>query len=196
METRSDKDVLKYIRRSLAGDGKAFEWILEKYKKRLYFSIFQIVMNHDDADDILQETFIKTYTRLESYDESYPFYPWLYRIAVNTALNHQKKKARGRALSLDDMNGKSHNQELSEAPAQFFESEGNELIARVKEALKKLPTEQRAVFLLRVREELSYQEISDTLNISIGTVMSRLSRAREKLRAHLQPYLHTSKVEV
>lgn len=196
MESRSDKSVSKYIERSLSGDARAFEWIINKYKKRIYFSIFQIVMNHDDTDDVLQETFIKAYTKLDSYDSQYPFYPWLYRIAINTSLNHQKKRTRMRALSLNDLDGNNHKVDISVSPRQMFESEGNELLVKVKEALEKIPAEQRTVFLLRVREELSYQEISDTLEISIGTVMSRLSRARDKLRTHLQGYFETKDIEV
>ncbi|NIR51962.1 sigma-70 family RNA polymerase sigma factor [candidate division KSB1 bacterium] len=196
MGTNDEKTVLKYIRKSLSGDAKAFEWLIDKYKKRIYFSIFQIVMNHDDTDDVLQETFIKAYTKLHTYDERYPFYPWLYRIAINTSINHQKKKARTRALSLDDLEGNNHQLDVSESPRQLFESEGSELLRKLKEALAKIPTEQRTVFLLRVREQLSYQEISDALEISIGTVMSRLSRARDKLRTHLQGYLKTKDIEV
>ncbi len=196
MESRADKNVQRYVEKSLSGDGKAFEWIIKKYQKRIYFSIYQIVMNHDDTNDVLQDTFVKAYTKLNTYDPSYPFYPWLYRIAINTSLNHQKKRARMRALSLDDLNEKNHQNDVAESPRQLFESEGRELILKLKQALTKIPVEQRTVFLLRVREELSYQEISDTLNISIGTVMSRLSRAREKLRMYLHAFLQTKDLEV
>jgi RNA polymerase sigma-70 factor (ECF subfamily) len=197
METSiNDKDVIDYIKRSLLGDANAFEGIVKKYQKRIYYTVLQLVMNHDDADDVIQETFIKAYTKLDTYDDSYPFYPWLYRIAVNTSLNHQKKKARLRAQSLDDLDGNNHHNELAESPQQTFHAEGGELLTKLKEALGKIPAEQRAVFLLRVREELSYQEISDTLEISIGTVMSRLSRARDKLRTLLNGYLEIKNIEV
>jgi RNA polymerase sigma-70 factor (ECF subfamily) len=196
MELVNEKDVLQYIQRSLAGDAQAFEWIIRKYQKRIYFTVLQMVMNHDDADDVIQETFIKAYTKLNTYDANYPFFPWLYRIAINTCLNHQKKKARTRALSLDDLDGSNHHTDLSELPPQLFEAEGGELISRLKHALDKIPAEQRAVFILRVKEELSYQEISDTLDISIGTVMSRLSRARDKLRSLLNGYFETKNIEV
>ncbi len=192
----NENDVLNYIKKSLSGDANAFEWIIRKYQKRIYFTVLQLVMNHDDADDVIQETFIKAYTKLDTYDESYPFYPWLYRIAVNTALNYQKKKARTRAFSLDDLDGNNHQLDLAESPQQTFQAEGGELLSKLKEALGKIPAEQRVVFLLRVREELSYQEISDALQISIGTVMSRLSRARDKLRLLLNGYLETKNIEV
>ncbi len=74
MEPSNEKDVLKYVRRSLSGDAKAFEWIIRKYQKRIYFTVLQVVMNHEDADDMLQDTFIKAYTKLGTYNESFPFY--------------------------------------------------------------------------------------------------------------------------
>lgn len=196
MDSTNEHEVLLHVNRSLSGDSRAFEWIVRKFQKRIYYTVIQVVMNHEDADDVLQETFIKAYTKLNTYDDSYPFYPWLYRIAVNTALNHQKKKSRSRALSIDDLEGNNHHTELSETPKQVQDMAGGELVSKLKEALGKIPNEQRAVFTLRVHDGLSYQEISDTLEISIGTVMSRLSRAREKLRVLLQGYLQTKDIEV
>jgi len=196
MDVTNEKDVLKYVRRSLEGSSRAFEWIVKNYQKRVYFTVLRIVMNHEDADDVLQETFIKAYTKLDTYDASYPFYPWLYRIAINTSLNLQKKKARLRAFSIDELDGTNGQADLSEAPRQIFEMEGSELVDKLKEALSRIPVEQRVVFTLRVNDGLSYQEISDTLGISIGTVMSRLSRARGKLRSLLEGFLQTKDIEV
>ncbi len=196
MDSNNEKDVLGYIQKAISGDSKAFEWIIQKYQKRIYFTVLQLVMNHEDADDVLQDTFIKVYTKLDTYDSQFPFYPWLYRIAINTALNHQKKKARLRALSLEDIDGNNHSNDLSESPKQMHDMVGGELVTKLKEALGKIPPEQRTVFILRVREGLSYQEISESLEISMGTVMSRLSRARDKLRVLLQGYLKTKDIEV
>ena len=196
MNSIDQKDLLGHIQKTLSGDAKAFEWIMKKYQKRVYYTVMQVVMNHDDADDILQDTFIKAYTKLETFDSSYPFYPWLYRIAINTSLNHQKKKARLRAVSLDEVDGNNNHADLAESPSQMFDVEENELVRNLKKALSKIPDEQRTVFILRVQDGLSYQEISDTMNISIGTVMSRLSRARDKLRNLLQNHLQNKKVEV
>jgi len=190
-----EKNLLKDVKESLSGDANAFEWIVRKYQKRIYFAVLKMVMNHDDANDVLQDTFIKAYTKLDTYDTDYPFYPWLYRIAINTALNHQKKKTRDRLLSLE-VSDDNHHEVLTKPPDQMTEMEGDELAVKLKEALGKLPPEQRLVFSLRVQEGFSYQEISDYLEISMGTVMSRLSRAREKLRALLQNYLETKDIEV
>ena len=196
MDSNNEKDVLKYVRRSLSGDAKAFEWIIRKYQKRIYFTALQVVMNQEDADDMLQDTFIKAYTKLDTYNEGFPFYPWLYRIAINTCLKNQKKKARLRAMSLDDLDGNGHQADLAESPTQMFDMEGSELAGKLKVALKKIPYEQRTVFVLRVNDGLSYQEISETMDISMGTVMSRLSRARDKLRILLEEYVKTNDIEV
>ena len=194
--SQTENDVPLCIRKVIDGDSKAFEEIVVTYQKRIYYTVLQMVMNHDDADDVLQETFIKAFTKMDTYDSEYPFYPWLYRIAINTALNHQKKKARQRATSLDDLEGNVHSAELSETPRQNSELEGEELADELMHALEAIPIEQRVVFTLRVSDGLSYQEISDTLDISIGTVMSRLSRAREKLRSLLIGYIETKDVKV
>lgn len=190
-----ERETLRKIRSALAGDHRAFGWIIAKYQKRIYFTVLKMVVNHEDADDVLQETFVKAYTKLDMYDSQYPFYPWLYRIAINTALNHQKKKVRLRVLPIDDFERNHHEAELSEPPRQAFEVAATELSDKLQEALERIPPEQAAIFVLRVNEGLSYQEISDAMDISIGTVMSRLSRAREKLRVFLQPYLDTVDVE-
>jgi len=196
MEADQENDILAYVRRSLDGDQRAFEWVVKKYQKRVYFTILQIVVSHEDADDVLQETFIKAYTKLHTFDASFPFYPWLYRIAINTALNYQKKKTRVRAVSLDGIDGNNHQSDFAQAAKQDGDMERSELIRKLKEALEKIPGEQRTVFALRVYDGLSYQEISATLDISIGTVMSRLSRAREKLRKLLEGYYETKDIEV
>jgi len=195
MNANNDRGVHEDIQKVLDGDSRAFELIVLRFQKRIYYSVLQIVTRHADADDVIQETFIKAYTNLASYDMNYPFYPWLYRIAINTALNHQKRTSRRRAMSLDDLENSSRH-DLGVEPQQVCDMVGAELVLQLKEALNRIPCEQRAVFMLRVNDGLSYQEISDTLEISIGTVMSRLSRAREKLRGMLQNYVRTKGIEV
>jgi len=184
--TKSNEDK-KLVKRVLKGDGRAFESIVRKYQKRLYFTVRKIVTSHEDTDDILQETFIKAYSRLETYNDEYPFYPWLHRIAINTAINHYKKYGTRKESSLNGMidDGNPFPSNLRNPHRQVEQSELNKL---VRVALEKLPLEQKVVFILRTSEELSYAEISERLNISIGTVMSRLSRAREKLRKLLRGY--------
>ncbi|MBN1349900.1 sigma-70 family RNA polymerase sigma factor [candidate division KSB1 bacterium] len=178
----------KLVKRVLKGDGRAFEMLIKKYQKRLYFTIRKMLGSHDDTDDVLQETFIKAYNRLDSYKETYPFYPWLHRIAINTAINFSRKNSTRKESSLDGML-----EEGNPGPGYHrnphHELERIELTEHVKIAIENLPIDQKAVFLLRTSDGLSYEEISEQLNISMGTVMSRLSRARDKLRKQLRGYL-------
>ena len=162
----------------------AFEEIVRRYQRRVYGTALRIVRRHDVADDVVQDAFLRAYQALERFDRQRPFGPWICRIAANLAVNHVRSpESREEALP----------ESLAEAPAPdqgplggVLESEGREVLDR---AMDRLSPEQRAVFVLRVFEELSYQEIAEALGISPGTVMSRLSRARERLREALTPYL-------
>lgn len=138
----------------------------------------------DLAEDIAQEAFLRAYRSLDRFETGRPFGPWISRIAANLAIN-ERRSPRAREEELDEAHGDAPSPQAG--PLQgVLEREAGEVL---EEALGRLPQEQRAVFVLRVFEELSYQEIADALQISAGTVMSRLSRAREKLRSILGPYL-------
>jgi RNA polymerase sigma-70 factor (ECF subfamily) len=169
-----------------ARDGNlfAFEEVVRRYQRRVYAVAFRIVRRHDVADDVTQEAFIRAHQALKSFDLGRPFGPWICRIAANLSINHVRSpQSREEALP------EGHAEEPSEAPGpetRVLEREGQEVLQR---AVLDLPGEQRAVFVLRVYEELSYREIAETLGLSMGTVMSRLSRARARLREALAPYL-------
>jgi RNA polymerase sigma-70 factor (ECF subfamily) len=161
----------------------AFEEIVRRYQRRVYGAALRIVRRHDVADDVAQEAFVRAYRALASFDRSRPFGPWICRIAANLAINHLRSP-------------ESREEELPETHAQTPSPSGpleallhGEAQQVLDQALGQLPAEQRAVFVLRVVEELSYKEIADALGIAMGTVMSRLSRARERLRETLAPYL-------
>ena len=169
-----------------ARDGNlfAFEEVVRRYQRRVYAVAFRIVRRHDVADDVTQEAFIRAHQALSSFDLGRPFGPWICRIAANLAINHVRSPE-SREEALPD----GHAEEPSEAPGpetSVLEREGREVLRR---AVLDLPGEQRAVFVLRVYEEQSYREIADALGLSMGTVMSRLSRARARLREALAPYL-------
>jgi RNA polymerase sigma-70 factor (ECF subfamily) len=144
----------------------------------------RILRRHDLADDVVQDAFLRAYQSLNRFDRERPFGPWICRIAANLAVNHVRSpQAREEGLP----------ETLADEPSPdegplvgVLEKEGR---AALDSAMERLSPEQRAVFVLRVFEELSYQEIAQTLGISPGTVMSRLSRARERLRGALAPYL-------
>ena len=183
---KSDTEDLRLVRKAQKGNKKAFEKLVLKYQKKIYVVVRKMVLNHSDTNDIVQDTFVKAFTNLERFDEQYSFYPWLHRIAVNTTLNFVEKSRRYRETFSQAEHAEQDSSTEANPLTQIIHNEYQEQIVL---ALEKLSEEQRMVFILRTSEELSYQEISEQLDISIGTVMSRLSRAREKLKELLESYL-------
>jgi RNA polymerase sigma-70 factor (ECF subfamily) len=165
------------ISQTLSGDQKSYEILVKRYQKRVHRLAQRLVRDADAADDVAQEAFIRAYYALSRYEQGRNFYFWLSRIAVNLALNHLSREKRLVALPEDDTN---LDPALSTDPTA--EADASQLKARIGEAIEKLPLHQRSVLLLRAQEGLSYQEIARNLDISIGTVMSRLSRARQALK--------------
>jgi len=178
------------ITRAQAGNLPAYEELVRRYQRRVYAVACRIVRRHDLAEDIAQEAFLRAYRALGRFDRARPFGPWIARIAANLAVNEYRSPRR-------------REQELPPEHAEKPSAQAgplDNLLAREAEgvldqALGALPQEQRAVFVLRVYEELSYQEIAEALDISPGTVMSRLSRARERLRTAVLPYLRAGRAQ-
>jgi RNA polymerase sigma-70 factor (ECF subfamily) len=179
--TQSEVELLREAR---GGDAVAFEEVVRRYQRQAYGVALRIVRRHDVADDVAQEAFIRAYRTLDRFDPTRPFGPWISRIAANLAINHVRSP-RAREEELDE----GHEQERSRDGSPLQGILEREARRALQDALGTLPAEQRAVFVLRTVEELSYREIAETLEISMGTVMSRLSRAREKLRRALAAYL-------
>jgi RNA polymerase sigma-70 factor (ECF subfamily) len=172
------------LAKAQGGNLFAFEEIVKRYQRRVYAVALRIVRRHDVADDVAQEAFLRAYRALDSFDRARPFGPWICRIAANLAVNHVRSPE-NREEGLPD----GH----AEAPApaagpleRVLDDEAQKVLSA---ALERLPRDQRAVLVLRVVEEMSYREIADALNLSMGTVMSRLFRARERLAETLSPYL-------
>ena len=179
---RSEAVLLKKARR---GNLFAFEEVVKRYQRRVYGVALRIVRRHDVADDVAQEAFIRAHRKLDSYDPERPFGPWICRIAANLAINHVRSPV-AREQELDDTQREPAARAGDDPLEGILEDEARRVL---DVALADLPAEQRAVFVLRTVEELSYREIAEAMEISIGTVMSRLSRAREKLRRALAGYL-------
>jgi RNA polymerase sigma-70 factor (ECF subfamily) len=136
---------------------------------------------HQSADDLAQETFIKAYFALGRFDAAWPLYPWLRRIALNAGLNYLK--ARGRERSLEEGSlGDRRAPRAAAADDPEERLERAEFEARFDWAVESLPPEQKSVFVLRFHEGLSYEEIARAIGLPLGTVMSRLNRARQKLK--------------
>lgn len=179
-------DDAEAIRATLAGDRRAFTRLVEKYQRPLYVMLRRLVRQHEEADDLLQESFLRAFQHLHEFESERPFYPWLYRIALNLALTAMRRRKRFEpSEELDRMPAREEEVGESLVSAEFHQA--------LEHAIAKLPAEQRTILLLRTREEMSYQDLSATLGIELGTVMSRLARAREKLRKLMQPYLLEAK---
>jgi RNA polymerase sigma-70 factor (ECF subfamily) len=172
------------LARARRGDLAAFEAVVRRYQRRVYGVALRIVRAHDVADDVAQEAFVRAWRSLDRFDLGRPFGPWVCRIAANLAVNHVRSpRAREEGLP----NG--HAETPSGDPDPLGAALDAEARRVLDEAVAGLPPEQRAVFVLRAVEEMSYAEIAGALGISPGTVMSRLFRARERLARALAPYL-------
>jgi RNA polymerase sigma-70 factor (ECF subfamily) len=182
-----------WIEAVLHGDREAFSRLVAKYQRPLYAALRRLARNHADTDDLLQEAFVRAYQHLKDFDRSRPFYPWLHRIAVNLTITFMQR--RSRQTNFSSLSTEEMFPAAPESDNPDEKAERHELMTALEKAIERLPVEQRVVLLLRTREDLSYQELSERLGIEMGTVMSRLARAREKLRAWLRPYLEVSSVD-
>jgi RNA polymerase sigma-70 factor (ECF subfamily) len=183
-ETRASD--VELIHRVQSGDTGAFDELMTRYAASVYKVTYSLLRNHADADDLSQETFIRAYKAIGRFDEQYQFYTWVRRIAVNLCFNHLKRSKKFRFESLPMADGEAVSVDIADPRPQSADSG---LRRDLDRALAKLPSDQRAVFVLRVNEEMSYDEISKALGIPAGTVMSRLNRARQKLRDLLREYM-------
>lgn len=175
------------IRRAKRGDRDAFGELVRRHQKRVYALCFRMGGSHDAADDLTQEAFIKAFIAIESFDENFPFAAWILRIASNNAVNwikRQKFQVAGEAG--DEI---IEHQAAARADDPYEKLSEQEIEQRYQAALNALPEEFRTVFVLRMNEELSYEEIAARLRITVGTVMSRLHRARKRMAESLKEFL-------
>jgi RNA polymerase sigma-70 factor (ECF subfamily) len=181
------------IRRAQAGDAKAFEDLVVLYEEKVYTLSYFLTGNHVDAQDLAQEVFVKAYLGLGSFRQEADLSTWLHRIAVNLWLNMQRRRQKSpQLLSLDDP-VRTGEGEVTRAvavadPAGDPEEalEGKELQRLVQQALLKLSDDFRAVLVLREIEGYTYEEIASLMECSLGTVKSRLNRARQALRERIE----------
>ena len=177
---------VELIHRTQSGETDAFDELMKRYAASVYKVTYSLTRNHADADDLSQETFIRAYRAIARFDEHYQFYTWVRRIAVNLCFNHLKRGKKFRFEPLPMADGEAESVDIADPQPQSADSG---LRRDLDQALTRLPPDQRAVFVLRVDQEMSYNEISETLHIPVGTVMSRLNRARERLRELLREYM-------
>jgi RNA polymerase sigma-70 factor (ECF subfamily) len=175
------------ITKAKQGHTEAFETLVKKYQQSIYSLCRRMTGTHQSADDLSQETFIKAYFALDRFKDGMNFFTWIRKIAVNSSLNFLKSSKREEPLGSRAENIPSHSAVGQELPRDMLQR--NQMEQTFRKALGALPDEQKIVFILRVFENQSYKEMAKFLNISQGTVMSRLSRAREKLKSSLAEYL-------
>jgi RNA polymerase sigma-70 factor, ECF subfamily len=177
------------VERAQAGDGDAFATLVKHYERKIYRLAKNITQNDEDAEDVLQETFLKAYTHLDSFQRNSKFYTWIVRIGVNEALMKLRKRKGDKFVSLDEPVETGEEEVKREiavwdgSPEEKYSQE--ELKAILNEAVESLKPDFRTVFVLRDIEELSTEETAEALGISIPAVKSRLLRARLALREKL-----------
>lgn len=187
------------VEQAANGDSSALERLIIKYQNRIYNVIIKICGNSDDALELTQETFVKVIENIEKFEGKSSFYTWLYRVAVNLTLNHCKRSVRLGFKSLDqDNSGISEDSKLylrdvltNDAAAEPSKTaQKNELNELVQKSIMKLDNNQRAVLILRDIENMPYDQIAEVLEIELGTVKSRISRARNNLKEILEMVLY------
>jgi len=179
------------------GDSKALERLIIKYQGRIYNVILKICANPDDAVELTQETFVKVMENMDKFAGKSSFYTWIFRIAVNLTLNYCKRNVKigFRSLEAEELGSDSVKQTLkdfivnSSAPDPAVVTQNKELCSIVMDLLMKLDEEQRTVVVLRDIESMSYEKIAIVTNTELGTVKSRLSRARNNLHEMLEAIL-------
>jgi len=177
------------IKQALEGDQKAYQLLFEANKQAIYHIIVKIVRNTEEAQDLVQETFIKAFSSLTSYNPTYRFTTWLYKIAANSSIDYIRKR-RIQTYSLDQPIETKDGQVSIEVPDMSYHPERDLSAKRqnisITEAIESLPEKYRDVIIKRHQEDKSYEEIAALLHVPVGTVKARIFRARELLKKKLK----------
>lgn len=184
------------VTRAQQGDSRAFELLVNKYQRRLCRLLFRFIKDEHEVNDVAQETFIKAYRALPNFRGDSAFYTWLYRIAINTAKNHLLLNGKQPMLHQVAANEDGESLDLGECLPDYHTPEADllsrEIMHTVETAVAALPDELRQAITLREMEGLSYEEIAQAMHCPIGTVRSRIFRAREMIAKNLRPLLDTA----
>jgi RNA polymerase sigma-70 factor, ECF subfamily len=185
------------VERAQRGDKRAFELLVFKYQRKLGRLLSRFVRDPAEVEDVTQEAFIKAYRALPSFRGDSAFYTWLYRIGINTAKNYLVALGRRAPTTTgfdnEEAEGFDDADQLRDSSTPETELEGKEIAATVNHAMDALPADLRTAITLREIEGLSYEEIASVMNCPVGTVRSRIFRAREAIAAELRPLLGTDK---
>jgi len=189
----SPVDEMVLVRKARQGDLEAYDELVKRYQERIYATVYHMTSNHEDANDLAQEAFIKAFHALKSFKGGSSFYTWVYRIAVNKTINFLKQRKNKAQMSLDDLDfNAEHDPDLvalisDKTPRR--EVNLAELQEKLNVAMQKLSEPHRLVVTLHDVQGLSHEEIAKIMECNIGTVRSRLFYARQQLQAYLSDYL-------
>lgn len=179
MPHHSDEELLAMFRDEQSRN-MALHYLIKKYQQKLYWHIRKIVIVHDDADDVLQNTFIKVWKGLGSFKEESQLYTWLYRIATNESLTFLKQKQRANTTSIHPIE-----YQLSKSLESDNYFEGDEIQLKLQKAILTLPEKQRIVFNMRYYDEMPYEQMSEVLETSVGALKASYHHAAKKVEDFL-----------
>ncbi|HRG80324.1 MAG TPA: RNA polymerase sigma factor [Cyclobacteriaceae bacterium] len=174
-----DKDLLEKIKNPETS-GYGFNLLVRAYQQRVYWHVRKMVIDHDDADDLTQEVFIKVHKAIGTFREDSQLFTWIYRIATNECLTFLNKKRRRFFLPLEDV-GKELSTKLDTSP----EISGEDIQKKLQKALLKLPDKQRLVFNMKYFDDLSYEDMSEITNTSVGALKASFHHAVKKIEDYL-----------
>ena len=181
------------VRRAQKGDLAAYDELVRRYQQRIYATVYHMTSNHEDANDLAQEAFIKAYQALKTFKGGSSFYTWVYRIAVNKTLNFLKQRKNRTAMSLNDLDFSVENDPdlvaLISEKTPRREAVLSELQKKLNEAMQQLSEPHRLVVTLHDVQGLAHEEIAEIMECNVGTVRSRLFYARQQLQGYLVDYL-------
>lgn len=189
-----DQELVERVQR---GDKHAFDLLVSKYQRKLGRLISRFVRDSGEAEDVTQDAFIKAYRALPGFRGESAFYTWLYRIGINTAKNHllanKRRAPTSTPFDVEDAESFEEASLLREVSTPENELMSKQVVDVVQASLQQLPEDLRSALTLREIEGLSYEEIANVMNCPVGTVRSRIFRAREAVAENLRPLLETSK---
>jgi len=194
----SERDIdQKLVERAQRGDKRAFELLVEKYQRKLARLLSRFIRDQAEVEDVTQEAFIKAYRALPAFRGDSAFYTWLYRIGINTAKNYLMAMGRRAPTSTEveaeEAEGFEEGEQLRDINTPESLLLSNEIAQTVNSTIEKLPEELRTAIQLREIEGMSYEDIAKVMDCPIGTVRSRIFRAREAIAGELRPLLGTRK---
>ena len=182
----TDKELLDLFHTE-SGKEKGFTLLIEKYQQKIYWHIRRMVKSHDDADDVMQNTFVKIWNGLENFRADSQLFTWIYRIATNETITFINTRSRRGTVAFENNEG---NDEKDYSPANYIKGEshqidGDDVLERLQRAIETLPEKQKIVFNLRYYDEMPYEQMSEVLDTSVGALKASYHHAAQKIEKYL-----------